>query len=140
MFDWFSQNESLTWWVMVISVVTFLGTLALVPLILSIMPVNYYSSTARQRRERTHMQRALLLPLWLLKNLFGLLLVIAGMLMLVLPGQGLLTIFVGLIFLDFPGKYRMERKMVSNDSVLRSINWVRARTGKPPLIISQDKK
>ena len=86
------------------------------------------------------MQRALLLPLWLLKNLFGLLLVIAGMLMLVLPGQGLLTIFVGLIFLDFPGKYRMERKMVSNDSVLRSINWVRARTGKPPLIISQDKK
>jgi len=55
------------------------------------------------------------------------------MLMLVLPGQGLLTIFVGLMLLDFPGKYQVERRAVSYKPILRSINWLRQRVGRDPL-------
>ncbi len=57
--------------------------------------------------------------------------------MLALPGQGLLTIIVGLIFLDFPGKYRLERKIIGNHAIFSGINWIRDKAGKPPLILEE---
>jgi hypothetical protein len=68
-----------------------------------------------------------------LKNLFGGVLVLAGVAMLVLPGQGILTILVGLMFLDFPGKFALERRLARQPPVLRAINWIRARGGRKPL-------
>jgi hypothetical protein len=49
------------------------------------------------------------------------------------PGQGLLTIAVGLILLDFPGKFRLERWLATRRSVWRSLNWLRRRAGSKPL-------
>jgi hypothetical protein len=56
-------------------------------------------------------------------------LVVAGLVMLVVPGQGLLTIVVGLMLLDFPGKYRLERWLATRPKVWQSINWLRRRAG-----------
>jgi len=56
--------------------------------------------------------------------------------MLVLPGQGLLTILFGIALLDFPGKYRLERRIVSYPKVLNSINWIRKKANKKPLVIN----
>ena len=55
------------------------------------------------------------------------------MLMLVLPGQGLLTILLGVTLLDFPGKFRMQKWVISRKGVLDSINWIRAKAHKRPL-------
>lgn len=46
---------------------------------------------------------------WLVKNVFGFVLIVAGIVMLVTPGQGLLTIFLGLAIADWPGKRRFFR-------------------------------
>src|SRR5439155_1676482 len=59
------------------------------------------------------------------KNLLGVLFVLAGIAMLVLPGQGLLTMLIGLSFLDFPGKRDQERKIISVPMVLQTINRLR---------------
>jgi hypothetical protein len=67
------------------------------------------------------------------KNLLGAVLIVAGLLMLVVPGQGLLTIAVGLALTDFPGKFRLERWIVKRPSVWRTINWLRRRAGREPL-------
>lgn len=72
------------------------------------------------------------------KNLLGYALVMAGIAMLVLPGQGMLTILVGILFLDFPGKYWFERWVVARSPVLQSINWLRRRAGHPPLLLQKD--
>ncbi|NIV30742.1 MAG: hypothetical protein GWN58_14950, partial [Anaerolineae bacterium] len=64
-----------------------------------------------------------------LKNLLGLVLLVAGVAMLVLPGQGLLTIVIALTLLNFPGKYHLERWVVSRPPVYRAINWIRRRRG-----------
>ncbi len=69
------------------------------------------------------------------KNLLGYIFVVAGTLMLVLPGQGLLTILVGIMFLNFRGKYELERWIVSRQPVLGSINWIRRRAGRAPLVL-----
>ena len=73
------------------------------------------------------------------KNLAGAVLVLAGLAMLVLPGQGLLTIVVGLLFLDFPGKRSLELRLVRHPPVLRTINWLRATAHRPPLQMPDEK-
>ena len=58
---------------------------------------------------------------------------LAGLAMLVLPGQGLLTILIGLMLLDFPGKRRLERRIVARPAILAMLNRMRARRGRDPL-------
>ncbi len=69
----------------------------------------------------------------LVKNLFGVLLVLMGIAMLVLPGQGILTLLIGVSLLDFPGKRALEKKIVCSPAVHRAINKIRRRAGRPPL-------
>ena len=53
--------------------------------------------------------------------------------MLVLPGQGLLTILLGLIFSDYPGKYKLEKKLITIKPIYRYINWVRKKSDIEPI-------
>lgn len=71
-----------------------------------------------------------------LKNALGAVLVVVGIVLSVpgVPGQGLLTILVGLVLLDIPGKRRLELKIVSRPRVVRAINRLRNRFGRPPLL------
>jgi hypothetical protein len=65
-----------------------------------------------------------------LKNVLGVVLLIAGLIMLIAPGQGLLTIMIGLTLIDFPGKYRLESWFVTRPAVWKSVNWLRRRAGR----------
>jgi hypothetical protein len=71
------------------------------------------------------------------KNILGLALIVLGLLMSVpgVPGQGVLTMVIGLILLDFPGKRSLERRIVARPAVLGAINRVRARFGRPPMAL-----
>ena len=74
---------------------------------------------------------------WIVKNVVGALLVLLGLLLSLpgIPGQGLLTILIGVMLLNFPGKRRLERRLVSLPRVLAAINALRARFGKPALLL-----
>src|SRR5262245_54170737 len=63
----------------------------------------------------------------LAKNFLGAALVLIGILLAIpgIPGQGLLTIFVGIMLLDFPGKRRLELKLIRYPAILRPMNWLR---------------
>ena len=67
------------------------------------------------------------------KNLLGVVLIVSGIFMLVLPGQGLLTIFVGTVLLNYPGKFKLERWIVTRPRIKRLINRLRRYAGHPPL-------
>jgi hypothetical protein len=69
------------------------------------------------------------------KNVTGLLFVLAGVAMLVLPGQGILTMLIGISLMDFPGKQHIEARIVGQATVLKVINSLRAKFGKPPLVV-----
>ncbi|MAQ97923.1 MAG: hypothetical protein CMD50_01365 [Gammaproteobacteria bacterium] len=77
--------------------------------------------------------------LWLMsiivKNIIGYTLILGGILMLVLPGQGLFTILMGLILSNYPGKYTIEKKFISIPSILKTVNWLRKKSNKPRLKI-----
>jgi hypothetical protein len=67
------------------------------------------------------------------KNAVGGLLLVAGILMLVLPGQGILTILAALALLNFPGKRALELRILHRPALLKGINWLRRRAGRKPL-------
>jgi len=67
------------------------------------------------------------------KNILGLALVVAGVIMLFTPGQGVLTVLLGVMLLDFPGKRALERWLVSRPKVRPAINALRSRYGREPL-------
>ena len=71
----------------------------------------------------------------IIKNLIGYTLIIGGILMLVLPGQGLFTIFIGLMLSNYPGKFYIERKFIAIPSVLKTINWLRKKSNTPSIRI-----
>jgi hypothetical protein len=73
------------------------------------------------------------------KNVLGLALVVAGVIMLFTPGQGVLTILFGVMLLDFPGKRAMERWLVRRPKVGAAINGMRARYGREPLKFEEEK-
>jgi hypothetical protein len=75
-----------------------------------------------------------------IKNLLGIIFLCAGFLMLFLPGQGLLTLLVGLMIMNYPGKYALERWLIQRPFVLPAVNWLRAKYDHPPLLITHDIK
>ena len=106
-------------------------------LIISFLPEDYFKSENRNLISSVQNSRYPLLKLLVLitKNFFGVLLLLSGILMLVLPGQGILTIITGLVFMDYPGKYKFERKLLRQKGVINSKNWIRSRLSKPSLKI-----
>lgn len=128
---WLEEHEALLWSLTVISVVMFVGTLFLMPVLIARLPADYF--VRRPVRDWPGRRPAVHVLLVLLKNVLGAVLLTAGLAMLVLPGQGLLTMLVGILLLDFPGKRRLERWLIRHKPLLRAANWIRARRGRPPL-------
>ena len=124
MLTWLANVWSLSQgWVValsVVSVVTFVACLLALPRLFASLPEDYFTSDRRPKRS-------------LKRNLLGVVLLAVGVAMLVLPGQGVLTILAGVMLLDFRGKAELERRILGRPRVLQTINRIRARRGRPPL-------
>ena len=72
-----------------------------------------------------------------LKNLLGIGIIVVGVLLSLpgIPGQGILTILIGLVLIDFPGKRRMERAILRRPGIFDRVNRLRGRFGRPPLVV-----
>lgn len=133
-FSYFLQNNQIFLYISGLSTIFFLLSLLGLSWLISIIPHNYFVD--KKRVSLIKMKNPLMwLPIVIIKNSIGLILILCGILMLILPGQGVLTIITGLIFLDYPGKFRFERSLVRNKLILNSMNWIRRKLDKPDLII-----
>ena len=132
---WSSMNSDLLFLLGSLSIFILIISVFMMVVIISFLPEDYFKSENRNLISRVQNSRYPLLKLLVLitKNFFGILLLLSGILMLVLPGQGILTIITGLVFIDYPGKYKFERKLLRQKGVINSINWIRSRLSKPSL-------
>jgi len=130
--EWASSNDTLLWSLFAVSLVLVLLTPLAVVWAVIRLPADYFTETRRQPLGSWHGHAFLRPVLLVIKNLLGIVLLIAGLVMLIVPGQGLLTIAVALILLDFPGKFRLERWLATRPAVWRSLNWLRKRAGYKP--------
>jgi hypothetical protein len=134
---WIEGHQGLLLSLAGLSVLMFVGSLIALPILLARIPEDYFVDPKRHATRLKRMHPLLYLSLRILKNLVGWMLVLAGILMLVLPGQGILTIIMGLVLSDFPGKFALERRLASDHRILSGINWIRWRSGHAPLLPPQ---
>lgn len=75
----------------------------------------------------------------IVSNLCGLALVVFGIVTSLpgVPGQGLLTIAVGILLMDVPGKRRLARRLLHRRALDR-INEFRRRFGMAPLVLPHE--
>src|SRR5689334_22579836 len=124
-------------WLTVLSMVFFLGTLIAIPFILVRLPADYFDVRVPRPWMEDH-HPVLRLMGHIVKNVVGAIFLFAGFLMLFLPGQGVLTMLIGISVLDFPGKRKIEAKLIGQPTVLGVINSMRQKFDKPPLLLAPD--
>lgn len=100
------------------------------------IPAHYFSP----HHERDFLPDSPWLVRWgavIAKNIAGVFLILLGILLSLpgVPGQGILTILLGLIFIDIPGKRPLEARIIRRPTVLAAINKLRSKYDKPPLVM-----
>jgi len=115
-----------------ISLLTFFISIVCIPLLVARIPRNYF----HHQQHHTPPPRAPLslgaLFVLLLRNMIGLLLLLAGIAMLFLPGQGLITIVIGIAIMSFPYKRRLLTRLTRPVTVRKSLDWIRLKMQKDP--------
>ncbi len=117
------------------SAIGFVGTLIAIPMILVRLPADYFDTRTPRHWMKDH-HPALRLSGLVVKNVVGIVFLLAGFAMLFLPGQGVLTMLIGVSLMDFPKKRELEAKMVGQPTLLGVINAMRHKYGKPPLTLA----
>lgn len=135
LYEWLRGNEIVLVWLGAFSVVSFIATLIAIPFIVARIPTDYFIRD--QKKPFGDSGHTALNLFWLvLKNILGAILILAGLAMLVLPGQGVLTMLLGIMLMNFPGKRALERYLIRQPTIFKALNWMRARADRPDLIVS----
>ena len=130
---WFSDHPGVLIGLGASSILIFIISILGISWFVAQIPEDYFLSSKRKPSKWQEQKPILRLTVLFGKNIIGVSLIIGGLLMLVLPGQGLLTIVTGLLLINYPGKYKLEQKLVAIPSVFRALNWIRVKANKPPL-------
>jgi len=138
MFDWLSFFKPYLPWMALASLLSLILVVVLLPAIVLQLPEDYFVRERRLPFGRKKGHPVLMAIINLVKNLFGLLFILAGVLMTVLPGQGLLTVLIGIMLVNFPGKYRLERALIRQELISRSLNGLRRKAHKEPFELPPD--
>jgi len=133
--QWVSSNA---WWIFSISLITLVVSVFAIRYILIKLPSDYFLDQKPSFEGKQNLTLSVLF--FILRNIIGLIFVLIG-LILSLPGvvgQGVLTLLLGLSIMDFPGKRKLQLKIISQQVVINTINLVRAKASKPPLLLPEE--
>lgn len=139
MFEWIANKwAAITWGEIGLAVGLFFFSLTVSLIAISIVMVKIPPAYFSSHYERDFMPGSPFLVRWgavIVKNIFGVFLICLGILLSLpgVPGQGVLTILLGLIMVDIPGKRPIEARIIKRPAVLSAINNLRAKYNKPPL-------
>ncbi len=132
-YAWAAAHPALLGGAMGLSVAVVVGSVLAAPALLARIDADYFVRTGPSPDAWRSRHPGLRAAVKILKNLLGLGLLLTGLVLLVLPGQGLLTVFAALMLLDFPGKRKLELSIVRRRGILKALNWIRGKAGAPPL-------
>lgn len=130
--DFFKEYASLFEWLGILSVVTFAGSLIAIPWIIARLPANYFIRHHQMVAMRHERHPVIAKIIFIARNTMGVLLLLAGIAMLVLPGQGIITLLIGVSLMDFRKKHAVVDYLVRRPRVMRMLNWVRQKEQRLP--------
>lgn len=130
---WIKENRTILQWLTASSGILFVGSLLAVPWLVARIPTDYFTRPSDDEARFRNQHPIVAVCGRILKNLLGGVLLLAGFAMLILPGQGLLTILLGVMLIDFPGKRRLEIFIIQRPSIGRVVSWIRQKAGREEL-------
>ncbi len=125
--------ESWILWLGILSILALVASVVALPWLVTRIPEDYFCHPRRAPPSWEPAHPAVRMAFLVLKNLLGCVLLAGGFIMLFVPGQGLLTMAVGLLLIDYPGKFALERRVVAIEPIFKGLNWLRRRRGVAPL-------
>ncbi|MCS5592089.1 MAG: hypothetical protein NZ775_06180 [Gammaproteobacteria bacterium] len=128
--DTYNRYEEYVVLVVTVSALVFVVSLIFAPFLISKIPQDYFTNPQFHKLEIKHFGHLVAV---VIRSFFGFLLALLGLVMLFTPGQGILAIIVGLFLMEFPGKKRLERRIIENDAAFKGLNWMREKFKQPPL-------
>lgn len=117
-----------------VSVISFIVSILLCPLAIAYLPSDYFLPNRRSSRIKHPVLR---IGFKCLKNLLAMVLVIIGIILIPLPGQGVLTMLIGIIISDIPGKRKLERRIIRSPVILAAANGIRSRFKRPSFVLDE---
>ncbi|MGE4570412.1 MAG: hypothetical protein AAEF72_03660 [Gammaproteobacteria bacterium] len=127
--DIYAQFEDYIALIVTASALIFVISLIFTPFLVSKIPHDYFTNAKYHKLEIEHFGHIVAV---VGRSALGLALVFLGFVMLFTPGQGILAIIVGLFLMEFPGKKRLECKIIQNEVTFKALNWMRKKFKQPP--------
>lgn len=119
---------------MAISIASVVLSVLFCTLVIAYLPADYFLPHTKPFRVK-HPILGILLKC--LRNILALVLIVIGVAQLFLPGQGVLTMLIGIVISDIPGKRNLERRLIRLPAILAAANSIRSRFKRPPLILEE---
>ena len=127
LYVWLENNSYILFYLGIISVLIFIFSIVGLRLFIIAIPSDYFIN-----KKRVSALRDSSILLWvfykIFKNIIGYIFIAIGLLALVLPGQGILMILIGLMMSDYPKKFNLEKKIIKINTVRKGVNWIRIKS------------
>ncbi|UCF30408.1 MAG: hypothetical protein JSV26_10175 [bacterium] len=137
---WFLDHPAVMGWLLVTGLLSAIVYVVVIVIAVARMSPDYFASDRPADESWRGRHPFLRILIRVMKSLLGLVFLLAGLMMLVLPGQGLLTVLIGISLLEFPGKRRLQLFLVRRSAVFNSLNWIRKRAGREELLMPERKE
>ncbi len=131
--EFLKEYSEIFWILGSLSLLLLLFSLVVIPLVVIHIPADYFAREKPFSFFKENVSPFISISWIILKNLIGAFFLLMGLIMLFTPGQGLITVFIGLLLLNFPGKYRLEKRLIRQRYLFSWMNRLRSRFGKPDL-------
>ena len=127
LYVWLENNSYILFYLGIISVLIFIFSIVGLRLFIIAIPSDYFIN---KKRVSTLRDNSILLWVFykIFKNIIGYIFIAIGLLALVLPGQGILMILIGLMMSDYPKKFDLEKKIIKINTVRKGVNWIRIKS------------
>ena len=128
--DWIRDNDQLIQWVGIVSIVLFFLSLFLLRYVILRLPEDYFIKVSSISKSNSKSLKKIIVRI--AKNALGFLLTISGIILLFTPGQGMITILIGLCLIDLAFVNQWKKKMIYNSKVQKALNWIRSKKSVKP--------
>ncbi len=128
--DWIRDNDQLIQWVGIVSIFLFFLSLFLLKYVILRLPEDYFIKVSSNSKSNSKSLKKIIVRI--AKNALGFLLTICGIILLFTPGQGMITILIGLCLIDLAIVNQFKKNIINNSKVQKALNWIRAKKSVKP--------
>ena len=122
--NFFSLYSTYFYWLGILSTIFFIISLFFIPYLALVIPKDYFKKSSAKHSN---------IMVLFIRNILGIVILLIGVLLLFMPGPGMLVILISFILMEFPYKKKIELWFIKKTKLLEIINKIRKNKNKPEI-------